>query len=320
VAVYNATDSIFSNACTTYTFKNIQVPQIQFSWLSDYPFSPGGWTAKAGDSIIAHELNAPAGKYTAINIKNPSNPSFAGYIDSASLCSYPESSLIPAFMKFGNDGNGIYNTSMFSKVRFLNNRIIVFHKDSTFRMYQKVNGQYVAQDSLRPHSFKHLVFLNDTTFIYDYTACPPDSSRVCNYFRLARFPSSGLHPYVDSLLDSSLCYMLRSSLKNASYRSFVYGCDSCKYILQSSISSSSNNMFVTIIKDNNCRQEIQLPGLHPERLDTINLPCYLKPGMPLCVSDTTIRNGLSSRVMFRLFVPGKSNMYTDASIDYDTSS
>jgi hypothetical protein len=94
-------DSSIAVYCTTFTFRSIKAQQaVRFSKIGTFPLSvDSGWSAKVGDSIIVKENPAPEGKFTVLNIKDPKNPKFDGYADSAALLSYQAETLIPFFLK-----------------------------------------------------------------------------------------------------------------------------------------------------------------------------------------------------------------------------
>jgi hypothetical protein len=93
-------DSALSRVSAVYTFhlSGGRRP-AHFTRLADFPLAlSGGWSALAGDSVILQENTSPAGKYTVIDVQNPSAPASAGFIDSSALASYPLASLIPIYL------------------------------------------------------------------------------------------------------------------------------------------------------------------------------------------------------------------------------
>ena len=108
IEVYKSDSAISSDTySTTYTLKALPpLRAVLFTRLSAFPLSVSGWSAKAGDSIILKETSAPVGTpFTVINVSDPLNPHFAGYIDSATALSYPARTLIPALMRNNMSNN-----------------------------------------------------------------------------------------------------------------------------------------------------------------------------------------------------------------------
>lgn len=144
---YMADSTAYTGYSTIFTFKSQKPNQIaKFTKLSNYAISDsGGWSAIAGDSIILKETTAPTGKYTVINVKNPAVPISEGYIDSTTLMSYPMSTLIPAYLKFGvSNGFGPAGTSIIYE-----GGDIIVGQTTMIRLYQ-VGASGLSQfDSLK---------------------------------------------------------------------------------------------------------------------------------------------------------------------------
>ena len=162
--VYRGTDTLISTISTIYTFK-FSKPQslTHFTKLSNFPISlSGGWSALAGDSVILKESNAPAGKYTVINVRNPSAPQSAGYSDSSELFSYPLKTLIPIYLKsrivnsYGfTDGQGVFCVK--------NNYAVVVNSPS-ISLFQFGNKRLTLVGSYRDENIAAVVPLNDSLF------------------------------------------------------------------------------------------------------------------------------------------------------------
>jgi hypothetical protein len=131
---FTATDTLCTDPCTTYTLRN-QHPKniVKFSKVSEFPITLGGLSAKAGDSIIMKESNAPEGKYSIIDIKDPVKPKFVGYADSSVLIDYQKTTLIPFYLKFG-----VYNSS--------NSQNIIYNKEILFVSKPGYVNLYNAND------------------------------------------------------------------------------------------------------------------------------------------------------------------------------
>lgn len=166
VAVFSGTDSLFSDPCSTYSFHSEQTQQpVTFTKLSDFPISmDSGLSALSGDSLILKESNSPAGKHSAINVKDPVNPKNAGYVDSTTLLSYPTKTLVPVFLKYG-----VVNSFASKKVCSYNDKILVL-RDSVLRRYQIQNNSLVLIDSLKSFKGNSILLLGDTaTLAVQYT-------------------------------------------------------------------------------------------------------------------------------------------------------
>jgi len=169
VAAYKQSDSIFSVACSTYTLKSQQPQQIPvFTELSTFPISDSnGWTALAGDSIIMHEKNDPAGKFTTINIANPASPLFAGYIDSSILIAYPQQTLIPAYLKFGvSNGYGPTGTHVLG---LNNSNTILVVQDSAVQLFDITNNSLSSIATFICSGLTGILLLNDSMIGALYT-------------------------------------------------------------------------------------------------------------------------------------------------------
>ena len=160
VAVYNSDSSILSDSVPAYTFHSVQMnTAVAFQKLSTFPVSLSGWSAKAGDSIIFKENSSPAAKYSVVNVKDPVNPKFVGYIDSAALLSYPLQTLIPAFLKFG-----VYNSVSRTRAIQCTNKMLVSSGNGV-TMYLIQNGNLVSVDSIELSSWmtmQQMLLLNDS--------------------------------------------------------------------------------------------------------------------------------------------------------------
>lgn len=169
-------DSSRAACCTTFTFRSIKAQQaVRFNKIGTFPLSvDSGWSAKVGDSIILKENPSPEGKFSVLNVKDPKDPKFEGYADSATLLNYPAWTLIPTFLKYGIDDN--YKKSAIIKVQ---NHILMLNKPSycTAMYHFKINGTSVAfVDSIKVDSlagitnfgygayFTEVNFINDTFF------------------------------------------------------------------------------------------------------------------------------------------------------------
>ena len=143
VTAFTAADSLFSDTCVTYTFRDFHSNMVsKFTKTSEFPISVSGWSAKAGDSIFLKESNSPNGQFSVINVKDPVNPSFAGYIDSIALLAYPTNTLIPAFLKFGVSNSirsrrAVVNNGQLFLVT--SNRIIRYTTTSDFALIDSID-------------------------------------------------------------------------------------------------------------------------------------------------------------------------------------
>jgi hypothetical protein len=176
VAVFTATDSLFSDPCSTYSFHSVQNQQVvTFTKLVDFPISPGGLSALAGDSLILKEDSTPAGKFSAINIKDPAHPKFDGFVDSTALLAYPLKTLIPIFLKFG-----VVNRYWSRKACIYNNRLLVL-QDSVLKRYTIQNNNLFVIDSLNSFTGNSINLL-DTTLLGVLNIDPPGGLASRSYF------------------------------------------------------------------------------------------------------------------------------------------
>ena len=113
IAAYRGEDTLFAwKPCSTYTYRFVQGKKevVRFTKLSDFPIANySGIAGQKGDSIILKETTSPKGKNTVINVKDPENPKFDGYIDSIEAMSFPLEALIPVYLKYQINSNGIPN-------------------------------------------------------------------------------------------------------------------------------------------------------------------------------------------------------------------
>jgi hypothetical protein len=100
---------------------------VLFKKMSDFPIADsGGWSALSGKYIIYKDT---AGRFTRINVSDPSKPDTAGYLDSVSLMAYSQATLIPAFLQFGVTDN-------YAKTRVVKSGGVIFiATDSLVQMF-----------------------------------------------------------------------------------------------------------------------------------------------------------------------------------------
>lgn len=142
--VYNKADSIVLDTGSIFTYHEVYPSSVvKLSKVSEYPISYGGWSAKAGDSIILKENNSPEGKYSVINLNTPGNPKFDGYIDSSALMKFQTTTLIPVFLKFG-----VMNSKLCQNVIMYNNYLLVKTNSDSLNIYKLNGNTYTFQSSL----------------------------------------------------------------------------------------------------------------------------------------------------------------------------
>jgi hypothetical protein len=225
VAAFTATDSLFSDPCSTYSFHSEQIAQpVTFTKLSDFPISmDSGLSALAGDSLILKEHLSPTGKYTAINIKDPAHPNFDGYVDSTALLSYPVKTLLPVFLKYG-----VVNSFARKKVCLYNEKILVL-QDSTLRRYQVQNNSLVMFDSLKSFKGNSILLLDTTILAVQYEVVVSTSFIVEHYFYPVQVSPAGF-----SLLPE--CYLGRTG--GNSTLNYVIGVNFLRVL--------NNNMIISV--------------------------------------------------------------------------
>lgn len=162
VDAYKNDSALASVPCTTFTLRyepSYPRTAVRFTKLSDFFFTDlGEWSALAGDSIIYKDA---AGRYAAINVKNPLTPAAAGYLDSVTLLSYPQETLIPAFLSLGVTNN--YACAKVVKNALKNPSSIVIAQNNTVRTF------IISENTLISRFWKtvdgtieHLITLNDS--------------------------------------------------------------------------------------------------------------------------------------------------------------
>jgi hypothetical protein len=228
VAVYKSNDSLFSATSTAYTFHYTpQQPQniIRFHNLSDFPISTDSscWSARAGDSIILRETNAPIGTpFTVINVSNPANPVFAGYIDSATAKAYPIQTLIPVFLNY-KVRNSYTNTRVIS---YGGDRMLI-GGDSIVRMYQVVGSNLVLTDSITVNISTgsvnlSLLMLNDSLLGFQHRRSIP-SPYYSYYFYTYYLTSSGFSPKISEYGMTVFMSGMSPCTYNDSRRPYIHG-------------------------------------------------------------------------------------------------
>ena len=136
--VYYSNDSLFSDSCMILTFCAIPLsPAILFEKICEFPVAgSNGWSAIVGDSLYLKESVSPADKFTIINVKDPANPKFDGYIDSSVLESYPMETMIPIYLK-----TGVFNKYKAIHVTKYKDLVLATQKDKDHAMYlYKIEG------------------------------------------------------------------------------------------------------------------------------------------------------------------------------------
>jgi len=258
VAVYKTDSSIYSNEISTFTLHSVPMTtNIVFQKLSDFPISLSGMSAKAGDSIILKENSSPAGKFTVINISNPLHPNFDGYIDSTALLSYPQQTLIPAFLKFD-----VFNNIVKTPVVLNKDKVLVC-KGSNLSMYRIVNGGLISiKDSMVAlgNTITQMLLLNDTllTLIVDsvYSTSIPSYSYTSenDFIYPGRLDSSGFSLYshykIPKRNDQTISTGIHSSSTSSSNSYFYFhGCYKGNMLLSIKQWNSSTNTNQITTKD-----------------------------------------------------------------------
>jgi hypothetical protein len=162
-------DSARTATCTTFTFRSIMANNsVHFEKIGSIPVAmdSGGWSAKKGDSIILKENPSAEGKFTVLNVADPANPKFDGYIDSATLLTYPAETLIPVFL-----GYGVKNTYGNNSLVKMKDEIIISSGGEIRRFRVNGNGLDLI-DSLNADSigtvsggyFSGVTSINDSVF------------------------------------------------------------------------------------------------------------------------------------------------------------
>lgn len=274
VAVYKNTDTVFTEPCSTYTFRGVQPEQVvKFTKLSDIPLNYSIWSVKVGDSIILKENPSPAGKFTIINIKDPTVPKFDGYIDSSVLVNYPLQTLIPIILT-----KGITTYYGFSYVAKLGENILVT-TDTSINMYHISNNQLLYVDHFYGPSPGFLP-LNDTLVAaqYNFSCCGnmPEGANLC--FSPLKLSSSGL---------SSLPqYNFGLSGYGQNIQTNIQGvCDNNIFIsMKKTISQTETDTI--IILDVTKGRTVLYPVIK-HFVNIFNTGLYLAPTENLCLADTS---------------------------------
>ena len=290
IAAYTSSDSIFSSPCSTYTFQVIQPQEVvKLQKISDFPVSDSGsWSVKIGDSIILKESNAPAGMFTVINISDPANPLFAGYIDSATALSYPLHTLMPIYLRFGVSDRYGYSGSnrylLHNNVMSWKNGVLVL-TDSILTMYSIIDTSLVPVDTLNinlsGYSYS-ILLLNDSLLTVEH-----ENSGTFNrdkFFSPIRLLSSGF-----SLLPE--CPIGRYYYITGAYdiyRNYIRGLHNENILVSSSRTYKSGQMqpilyfsYITIYNINALKQ-IKLSGTTSDAGELYNTGRYLSSTENLC--------------------------------------
>jgi hypothetical protein len=299
VAAYTNTDSIFSLPCSTYTFQAVKLHQgVKFTKLSDFPVSDSGsWSAKAGDSIILKENPpAPAGMFSVINVSNPVNPSFAGYIDSATARSYPLQTMIPIFMNFG-----IYNSYIKTKVIISLDRMLVL-SGTLLRMYLIQGTNLVSIDSeiiAAGNQENRIYLLNDTLLAVLYFK-PTEDMNYNEYdtifFNSIHLSSSGFSSSPNNLIGTA--YYRYFGMPKEYLRPYIQGSFDNKIIIPIDACSVGYGMYYVpgtpwsylYIMDNILNRTTVLPNTTPNTpyANAYNTGYYIFPAENLCTNAFNI--------------------------------
>jgi hypothetical protein len=277
VAAYKTGDSLFSDPCSTYTYYSVTPEQVvTFEKLGDFPISvTGGWSAKAGDSIILQENPSPQGEYTIINVSDPSHMKFDGYVDSTTLSTYPLPTLIPVFLKFG-----VSNSYSYTNVVNYKDRIVVLHNYGgggqpyiipyvTLYRYQIENDGLVFIDSLRKKSENagnlsavSLLLLNDTLLCVQYEVGYGAGQPAMSCFFPTYLSSTGFISFPECTLgtngydEGNDYFFSRFYFRSDTDNKICVTIDYSRFIERSYINSSSN----LIVNDPSLNRAIEISG------------------------------------------------------------
>jgi hypothetical protein len=254
VAVYKSDSSILSGPIPAYTFRSVPISSnVVFQKLSDFPVTLSGLSARAGDTIIFKESTAPTGKYSIVNVTDPVNPKFDGYIDSTALLSYPLQTLIPAFLQF-NISNNLTRTRA---VQYKDKMLISPGNGVT--MYQIQNGSLVSVDSLVLSSrmtMRQMLLLNDSLLAITADSSYSSSgtfglmgswstSGTAGNLYSARLSNSGFSSFPGYLIpaqNGSYSYSdptMSGSNSNSTSYSYIHGCYNENILISIKQSNSS---------------------------------------------------------------------------------
>jgi hypothetical protein len=208
---------------------------VSFQKLSDVPATLSGLSVKAGDSIIFKENPSPAGKFTVINVIDPLNPKFDGYIDSTALLSYPQQTLIPAFLKFG-----VYNSGWQTRVMRSKDMVLVSN-GAVLSMYKIANDSLVfIRDSVisQGYTIRQMLLFTDTLACviadYSYSSSGNNPLPWSTFYKYSfiypvQLASSGFSCFpgyqIPAINDASTSFTLHSSTSTSSAGYFnIHGC------------------------------------------------------------------------------------------------
>jgi hypothetical protein len=198
VAAFKNSDSIFSTSCSTYTYRAPQAKQTtKFHKVSEFPLSldQTNWSAKSGDSIIIKESNAPQGKYSIINVADPANPVFDGYIDSVQLLKYPNESLIPIFFRYGVSNVMSQMALSHPSVYRWADKVFLL-KDSLVYLFKIENGDLLKIDSIQRISMQgYLIPAFNENMIIIENIVNNDRNAERHFIQIISFSDSGFKQF-----------------------------------------------------------------------------------------------------------------------------
>ena len=310
VAVFKSNDSIYSEACSTYTFQGIQPKQVvRLEKLGEVPVSATIWSAQAGDSIICKENPSPDGKFSVINVKDSKHPKFEGYLDSTSLLSYPLQTLLPVFMKYGVSNSYTKRNVIQCK------DIMLVLKDSIISMHKIQNNNMAFIDSFRIIKNGDLetkiLLLSDTILVVQFNR--KDNSSSTTVFLIPIFPSPsgfGNLPEIEIGYDH-----YRPSSSNYSWP-YIHGYYNKNVIISQDGIKGGTGLPPTIywhnllIYDSYLNRRVELPGNMPYA-NAYNTGLYISALDNLCTYDyMSSPHGQSENVPTELFVCNVLNPYS----------
>lgn len=331
--VYNAADTISSPITTVYTFQ-FSGPRTlaRFTKLSNFPISDsGGWSALAGDSVILKESNAPTGKFTAINVANPSAPQFAGYLDSATLLSYPLKTLIPVYLHFGLV-NSYMNSEGFPSYNVFcsKNAYAIVATTNGIQSYAVINNSFTLIGSVQPsiEELSVVMALNDSffcalnsqypTYLYPVRVSAAgvllmDSSLEVGSFSYGAGYAIGLDPYIRGLCSNTLLvgenwYGSSGSSRLSNQYMVAYDLSLSQQFASSSVSAAWLNYSGILLSNN---QFLSFDTAHIYAEDPRDLNAYqtaLANDAVLTDSFSSRQNVLVDTVNKRLYILYKTNM------------
>jgi hypothetical protein len=308
--VYKSDSTLVSLQSSSYTLHSVpQAQSVLFQKLSDFPISvqstAGSWSALTGDSIILKETNSPSGTpFTVINVSDPANPVFAGYIDSAAAKAYPLRTLVPVILQYG-----AFNTWQRKTVVICKDMMLVALQPSLAQLQLQLyriagGGSFLAFVASLSYSelwynteLTSLIMLNDTLTAVRYKKYYTLSTKptVYSYFQPVFLSSSALVPCSTNMFYS---YNINQPGDTHEYVvSYFHGCYNDNILMSAcTIVNPYEKFFINNVSNSSLNRTAVLPGTQfwNNYANGFSTGHYLSPTVNLCTNGPHVWNGATA--------------------------